>query len=95
MIQTLLDEGSPPWWVGAAPPTPGQRPTPEPEDTTTGDDTDGEGSIGEVETPRWAGRRRRSWSGGRRGDGDGEDAAGLARGRDLLSSTCQLNLSRV
>jgi len=52
------------------------------EKTTTGDDTDGEGSIGAVETPRWAGRRRRSWSGPRRGDG--EDAAGKARGLLLL-----------
>ena len=69
-----------------ASPGPARVPAPEHraylEDTTFGQDTDGEVCDRPVETPRWSGKRRRSWSGRR---GDAENApAGKARGLLLL-----------
>ena len=69
-----VEEGRP-RWEGTAP---GPARLLVLEDVTSGEYTDGEVS----ETLQWAGRRRRSWGEGRRGDG--EDAAGTARGLLLL-----------
>ena len=70
-----------------ASPGPARVPAPEHraylEDTTFGEDTDGEVGDRPVETPRWSGKRRRSWS-GRRGDAENAPAAGKARGLLLL-----------